>query len=243
MDMKISGSGMITSGEYENIGISGSAKGEGLISCKNFSCSGAAKLNGELRCEGKVNVSGSFHAEKSISAGEISVSGSVKTGGDCKAKEKLSVSGSCVFEGDIKCNVLKAYGGISAKNIEAENADIQGKINADGLINAEEIKIKFESSSSAESIGGGRIVIFPRTHSKPMTRLPLISKIMGKAGANCFTVKDSIEGDEIALENVTAEKVSGRVVAIGAGCKISSVKYTETIEISPDAEVGTYEKI
>lgn len=241
MDMKISDSGMITSGEYENIGISGSAKGEGLISCKNFSCSGSAKLNGELRCEGKISVSGSFHAKKNISAGEIFASGSVKVGGDCKVKEKLSVSGSCAFAGDIKCNVLKASGGISAKNVEAENADIEGKINAEGLINAEQVKIEFESGGSAENIGGGRIIIFPRTHSKPIARLPLISKII--AGANCFTVKDSIEGDEIALENVTAEKVSGRVVAIGAGCRISSVKYGETIEISPDAEVGTYEKI
>ena len=243
MDMKISGSGMITTGEYENINISGSAKGEGLISCKNFSCSGSAKLNGELRCEGKIIVSGSFRAEKNISAGEISVSGSVKTGGDCKVKEQLSVSGLCVFSGDVKCNVLKASGGISANNIEAENAVIQGKINAEGLINAEQIKIEFEGCGSAENIGGGRIVIFPRIRSKAVARLPLISKIIGKAGANCFTVKDSIEGDEIALENVTAEKVSGRVVAIGAGCRISSVKYEETIEISPDAEVGTYEKI
>lgn len=161
--------------------------------------------------------------------------------GDCKVKEKLSVSGSCAFAGDIKCNVLKASGRISAKNVEVENADIEGKINAEGLINAEQVKIEFESGGSAENIGGGRIIIFPRTHSKPIARLPLISKII--AGANCFTVKDSIEGDEIALENVTAEKVSGRVVAIGAGCRISSVKYGETIEISPDAEVGTYEKI
>lgn len=243
MDMRISGSGMITSGEYENIGISGSAKGEGLISCKNFSCSGSAKLNGELRCEGKISIAGSLHAEKNISAGEISISGSVKAGGDCKVKEKLSVSGSCVFGGDIKCNVLKASGGISAKNVEAENADIRGKINAEGLINAEQIKIEFENDGSAENIGGGKIVIFPHTHSKPIARLPLISKIMGKAGSDCFTVKDSIEGDEIALENVTAENVSGRVVAIGAGCRISCVKYGETIEISPDAEVGTYEKI
>lgn len=241
MDMNISGSGMITSGEYENIGISGSAKGEGLISCKNFFCSGSAKLNGELRCEGKISASGSFHAKKNISAGEIFASGSVKVDGDCKVKEKLSVSGSCAFAGDIKCNVLKASGRISAKNVEVENADIEGKINAEGLINAEQVKIEFESGGSAENIGGGRIIIFPRTHSKPIARLPLISKII--AGANCFTVKDSIEGDEIALENVTAEKVSGRVVAIGAGCRISSVKYGETIEISPDAEVGTYEKI
>ena len=129
------------------------------------------------------------------------------------------------------------------KNVEAENADIRGKINAEGLINAEQIKIEFENDGSAENIGGGKIVIFPHTHSKPIARLPLISKIMGKAGADCFTVNDSIEGDEIALENVTAENVSGRVVAIGAGCRISCVKYGETIEISPDAEVGTYEKI
>ena len=56
-------------------------------------------------------------------------------------------------------------------------------------------------------------------------------------------VKTSIEGDEIALEGVIAPRVSGRVVAIGAGCEIDLVQYSEQVEISPEATVGKTEQI
>ena len=41
MDMKISGAGAIGAGEYDNVHISGSAKGEGLILCESFHLSGS----------------------------------------------------------------------------------------------------------------------------------------------------------------------------------------------------------
>jgi hypothetical protein len=56
-------------------------------------------------------------------------------------------------------------------------------------------------------------------------------------------VKESIEGDEIALEAVSAKSVTGRVVAIGEGCHIQLVQYSESIEISPDAHVERQERI
>ena len=56
-------------------------------------------------------------------------------------------------------------------------------------------------------------------------------------------MKNSVEGDDIALEGVTAPRVSGRVVAIGEGCEIDLVQYSEQVEISPEAKVGRTEKI
>ena len=41
MDMKISGAGVLGGGEYDEVKISGSAKIEGGIRCRSFSCHGA----------------------------------------------------------------------------------------------------------------------------------------------------------------------------------------------------------
>ncbi|MCR5477749.1 MAG: hypothetical protein K6E92_09050 [Lachnospiraceae bacterium] len=46
----------------------------------------------------------------------------------------------------------------------------------------------------------------------------------------------------IDLEHVTAESVVGREVKIGPGCRIGRVLYTESANISPEAEVGQQEK-
>ena len=66
---------------------------------------------------------------------------------------------------------------------------------------------------------------------------------LAKAADGIVRVKNSVEGDDIALEGVTAPRVSGRVVAIGEGCEIDLVQYSEQVEISPEAKVGRTEKI
>jgi hypothetical protein len=57
------------------------------------------------------------------------------------------------------------------------------------------------------------------------------------------SVSGSVEGDDIALEGVTCPRVTGRIVAIGAGCHVDLVQYSEKIEVSPDAKVGRTEQI
>ena len=71
-------------------------------------------------------------------------------------------------------------------------------------------------------------------------RLPLLSKLLGR---NALSVDESIEGDEVSLEYVSAPLVTGRVVAIGEGCYIDTVRYSEEVEIHPGARVGNCEKI
>ena len=66
---------------------------------------------------------------------------------------------------------------------------------------------------------------------------------LAKAADGIVRVKNSVEGDDIALEGVTVPRVSGRVVAIGEGCEIDLVQYSEQVEISPEAKVGRTEKI
>lgn len=72
--------------------------------------------------------------------------------------------------------------------------------------------------------------------------MPLFSSLVKKINENVH-VEGAIEGDEIALEGVTCPRVTGRVVAVGAGCDIDLVQYGDQIEISPEAKVGKTEKI
>lgn len=243
MDIKISGSGSIASGEYKEVHISGSGRMSGLVRCANLHVSGSA--HGEsIECVGKIAISGSGKFSGCAKAGNVSVSGALSVDGDVDVKEKLSCSGAAKFGGALRCATLRVSGKATAsKDIEAERVDVDGILNCDGLVNAEEITIKYHSGMEIGSIGGSNIVICKSPNSGiNIIRLPLFSSLAGSSTGK-VKVKTSIEGDNIAIEGVSAERVSGRVVAIGENCKIDLVQYSEKIEISPNAQVGRQEKI
>ena len=219
MDMKISGAGAIGAGEYDNVRISGSAKGEGLIRCKSFHASGSFS-GGEIECSEDFHVSGAGKFAGNIRAKEIHVSGAIKTEGSVKGKEiKLS--------GAIK----------TGSDVEAEEIKINGEINCGGLINSERLYVNLDStaSSTAENIGGSKITIEKGKSGGFFCRL------LKKSGK--FIVSESIEGDEISIEYTSAKTVTGRNVKIGEKCEIGLVQYSESIEISPKAKIGKCEKI
>ena len=242
MDMKISGSGHIASGEYENISVSGSARLGGLIRCLSLHCSGSAHCEGDLEAQKNVKVSGSAHFDQNVSAQDIGISGSAVIDGNCTSTKDMQISGSMRCGGDIKGNIIHISGSIRVTNMEGEDIHISGKLTCPGLLNAENIDIKmFGSTSEIGSIGGSSIRVTVERNHPEVTRL--ISKLLGRHGHVGLTVKESIEGDDISLEKVTAKSVTGRTVAIGEGCHIDLVQYSETIEISPDAYVGRRERI
>ncbi len=244
MDIKISGSGSIASGEYKEVHISGSGRMTGLVRCDNLHVSGSAR--GEnIECAEKIAISGSGKFSGSAKAGNVSVSGALSVDGDVDVKEKLSCSGVTNCGGSIRCATLRVSGkAVAAKDIEAERVDVDGILNCEGLVNAEEITIKYHSSGmEIGSIGGSNIVICRSQNvGRSIIRLPLFSSLANSA-AGSVKIKTAIEGDNIAIEGVSAERVSGRVVAIGEGCKVDLVQYSEKIEVSPNAKVGRQEKI
>ena len=219
MDMKISGAGAIGAGEYDDVRISGSAKGEGLIRCKSFHASGSFS-GGEIECSEDFHVSGAGKFAGNIRAKEIHVSGAIKTEGNMKGKE-IKLSGAIKTGGDV----------------EAEEIKISGEVNCGGLINAERLYVNLDStaSSTAENIGGSKITIEKGKSGGFFCRL------LKKSGK--FIVSESIEGDEISIEYTSAKTVTGRNVKIGEKCEIGLVQYSESIEISPKAKIGKCEKI
>lgn len=242
MNMSIAGSGKIPSGEYEKISISGSGHLYENVRCTSFSSSGSSHGD-SIECSESFKVAGSSSFSENIKAKNIVISGSLSCGGDFIAEEKISCAGSVKCKGNTKCESLCVAGALKVEgDIEAEDVRTDGTINCGGLLNAESIEIKFNRGMNIGSIGGSRIVIHVKEKNNIIIRLPLFSSLASNTMSE-VTVSSSIEGDEIALERVSCPRVTGRVVAIGEGCKIDLVQYSEQIEISPDAEVGATEKI
>ncbi len=241
MDMSIAGSGTIGAGEYDNIKISGSAKVVGPVRCKNLSCSGSARCEGDMVVSDSFTTSGSARIEGNLQAGSIAVSGSARIEGNCACTHTAEFSGSLKCEGNIKANTLRQAGAVSAANIEAEDAEIHGLVNCQGLVNAEKLTIEIHGSGGEiGSIGGSVINISLKNDSSE--EVPGFLKIFFKkqtSNVGTLVVKDSVEGDEITLDHVHADTVIGKTVKIGAGCKIRLVQYSEGVEISPDAQVET----
>ena len=237
-DMNISGSGSVGSGEYNNVSVSGSAR-VGDIRCVNFTASGAANC-GKVECEQRFTASGSCGAAE-IKAGTLHASGSLRCGGDMTVDDEVKVSGS-THCGNLKCGRLKGSGSTDVDNdIEAENIYVTGKIECGGLMNAEEITIRFSNNMEIGSIGGSKIEIV-KDDIKNRIKIPFLSAILQPANAT-VTVHNSIEGDEITVDNLKTPRVSGRIVKIGKSCEIDLVQYAESVEIDPEAKVGNTEKI
>ncbi|MBQ8258992.1 MAG: hypothetical protein IJY97_05445 [Clostridia bacterium] len=242
MNMHISGSGNIPAGEYEKVSVSGSARLHGLVRCNSFATSGSS-AGESIECSENFKISGSSAFSGNVSAGYIGISGSFSCGGELISSGKIICSGGAKCEKSIKCDELAVSGSIKiGEDVEAEKIKIDGIINCSGLLNAEDVEIKFDKGMDIGSIGGSKIIIIKEPKRKFGERLPLLSSLVKKINGNVH-VEGSIEGDEIALESVTCPRVTGRVVAVGAGCDIDLVQYSDQIEISPDARVGKTEKI
>ena len=243
MDIKISGSGQLAAGEYDAVKISGSAMINGYTRCKSFHCSGSTHSVEDLECENEMKVSGSCKFDKNVKSESISISGAIKSGGDITAIGEISTSGGLKCNGSVKAGKISISGAAKIKgDMEAETIKISGVIDCGGLMNAEDVDIRFDKSGMRiGSIGGSRISIYSRNTDKGKVKLPLFSSLIRSKTA--VTVENSIEGDSIAIEGVVTPRVSGRIVAIGDGCEIDLVQYSEQIEISPNAKVGKTEKI
>jgi cytoskeletal protein CcmA (bactofilin family) len=240
MDMRIAGSGKIPAGEYGEVSVSGSGSLYGLVRCTCFSTSGSSR--GEsMECAEMFKVSGSSSWEGEVKTGDMKVSGSCTCEGELTAAGKVSCSGTLKCRKSLKCDRLKVSGVLTVDgDIEAEDVRVDGRVTCEGLLNAEQIEIVASRGTCIGSIGGSRIVIY--RESERTKRLPLFSLLVGAVHGS-VSVSGSVEGDDIALEGVTCPRVTGRIVAIGAGCHVDLVQYSEKIEVSPDAKVGRTEQI
>lgn len=218
---KFAGAGTVPAGEYDDVSVSGSAKGYGNIICKNFHASGSFGGNCSITCSDKLKASGAFKAGGSIKAACVSAAGSFSCGGNLEG-EKIKIAGSVNVE----------------NGISGDDVRINGSIECGGLINAENFVFEHDGFSKIGSIGGSSISIKRGGSSAG----GFILKLLKKANEGMLTVSEEIEGDLIEIDHVKTPQVVGRIVKIGSGCKIGRVVYSESIEIAPDAQVEICEK-
>lgn len=218
MNYKFAGAGVIPAGEYEEVSVSGSARADGSIRCTGFKASGSFKGEGALSCTGEMHFSGSAAVKGDVEAAVLKTSGAFKC------------------EGSLRGGRLSGSGAVSVTGgIEGDEVRLSGSVRCGGLLNAEQVELELGDDSQVGSIGGSHITVRPGPGRRGLFR-------RGVRGA-LLTVEESIEGDRIALESVAAPQVVGRVVTVGPGCRIRLLQYSESAEVSPDAQVEKSEKI
>ncbi len=254
MDMKISGSGSIPGGEYENIRISGSGSCHGDIKCESFHGSGSSHCDGSVGCEDDFHTSGSCHVKGDVKAESIHCSGSQHVAGNMEAETTLHTSGSChIGKNCISHGELRASGSFSVGGeVEAEKVIFSGVVNCEGLVNAEEISMNLgaRNPSRVGALGGSNIVVEYGRFSDGENigcyffgiRLGRSKPTEGRKGT-ILRVKESIEGDEITLEGVETPLVVGKDIRLGDGCRIGTVRYSGVLEVSENAVVENQEFI
>ena len=237
--MNIAGSGSLPGGDYnEGIHIAGSGRVNGNVSCTEMCISGSGKVDGDLFCSEQLKIAGSGHIAGAVRAHSVTIAGSAHIGGSLTSDGEVNNKGS-LHCGEIRCVTLKNAGSLHADgDISAEEAVIHGSVHTPGLINAERVEIVLGGDSEADSIGGSTITVSNRSEKRGF-----FARLLSGSEGGILKVANSIEGDTVSLENVTAASVTGRVVKIGRNCNIRQVWYSDGVEISPEANVDRYDMI
>ncbi len=107
---------------------------------------------------------------------------------------------------------------------------VHGGIRVSGLIKAGQVEIELGGRSNAREIQGSRIVV-------KSSRSFFFWIRRGKR-----LDVELIEGDDISLEATNARIIRGERVKLGSGCRIETVEYGESLEVSPKATVQSQMK-
>jgi len=228
----INGTGSYPGGRYDKISI----RGEGIIvheaECSSFHVYGTSEAIERISADtakilGEAAFKENIEARKTVVMGTMVVGGSarlqdVKIMGLLEVGERLT-GDQAVIKGNLTVN----------GDVEYETFDSSGGFEIKGLLNADTIKVALRfGQSCAEEIGGEKITVKRKKNSL----LPFGTE------TGSLTAK-LIEGDDIYLENTTAELVRGNKVTIGPGCQIKLVEYTKDAAIDPSSNVKMKTKI
>ena len=222
-ELKISGSGRISPEEISTSGssrlpgglvigdvkTSGSSRIEGDLTAETVKFSGSANVEGNLVCE-EINKSGSLHVEKDLKFKYGKFSGSTKVGGKGSVETELEASGSISFGGDLVSEDRILYSGVMR---------VEGSVKAKSF----EARLSRDESVIRNGIEAEYINI-QRSHDDWRDRGTLYTT--------------DITGEEIVLENVECNNVTGKTIKILSGCRIKGrVQYSESIKVNPDSNL------
>lgn len=233
-NIRITGTASAAGGLYNNIRIMGESKITGDIDCITFGCTGTADITGQFvsqmfKVHGTVLVNGTVLNDKTTINGDMTVFGNA-TLREGKINGQLSVKNNLFGE------ELKVHGMVNVDgNCEIDRIHGTGAFNVNGLLNVGQMDMQLYWPCHAQEIGGERITVKKAQGISAMMKSLLD---MFKPQQDARLTAGSIEGDDIILENTTAQFVRGNNVTIGHGCHIEHVEYRHTYNQAPDAIVN-----
>ncbi len=137
--------------------------------------------------------------------------------------------------GKLAAEHLDVKGGFKVKgDSTAETFSSKGAFSVAGLLNAGNVEIVLYGPCRAKEIGGETINVRKGTAFR-LGRL--INSILFSLDLNGGLSTDTIEGDDIYLEDTKAKAVRGNNVTIGQGCDIGLVEYRGKFEQSKQSSV------
>jgi cytoskeletal protein CcmA (bactofilin family) len=237
----LSGAGKLSGGDYTRVSISGAGKVTGDLKAEEVRISGAGKVEGNVEATQLV-VSGGASFAGSVVADEMSVSGAARIGEDAKVKE-LKCSGTFRVGRNVTADYVKISGHIHVGgDLESEIFKASGGFTIAGLLAADKIEVRLGGRCYAREIGGEKIEVLRggfREHGILFDGLVRMFSGSGSAELKAGT----IEGDDVELEDTTADAVRGKRIKLGPGCKIGNVEYSETLEAHSSAKIEKQTKM
>jgi cytoskeletal protein CcmA (bactofilin family) len=171
-----------------------------------------------------------------VKADSVKVNGNNSIEGNLRA-EKVKINGTADINGNLSTEKAETYGSICVDgDCNAEFFKIDGTFEIEGLLNAGELELSLYGPSKAHEIGGEKITVKRKGKYDFLGLRYLI-------GSNKELTAESIEGDEIYLENTQAKVVRGNNVELGPNCNIELVEYKNSFKQDESAEVATQRKI
>ena len=190
---------------------------------------GSGNMGGDVDCTGlKIYGSGNFR-------------GNLKTEGD------INVKGHSRIEGNLKAKTvcIEGYTKVGS-DMFVDEAAVTGNIQVDGDFNAEMLnvdilKMNLEWPCKVHEISGGEIEI--KKSEKPSFKFKRLASLFGHSASHEGLVVDTIEGDDIYVEDTMAKVVRGNNVELGPGCKIELVEYSKNLKKHEKVDVSAIKNI
>lgn len=236
---KISGSGKVTLPGYGSLKISGSGRvGEdsidtsgssvipGGLVLQHLKTSGSTRIEGDIKAD-YIKFSGSAHIEGNLECEELIKSGSVTVDGELKVRYARSSGSSKVSKGGYIERELESSGStmFGGDLVSEDRILYSGVLRVDGAVKAKsyEARLSHDESFIRDGITADFINI-QRSHSDWLERGTLYTA--------------DIIGDDVTLESVECNNVSGKNITILGGCLIKGkVTYTDNIQVDPKSRL------
>jgi cytoskeletal protein CcmA (bactofilin family) len=238
-NLKISGTGKSGGGTYNEVKINGAGSINGNLDCIDFICNGLCSVSGNIKTktaklDGKTTIDGSLESKKARINGQVKI----RDNADIK---NLFINGSTDIDGSLISEEIVVKGGLNIKgDCNAEYFSAKGGFNIIGLLNAGHIDIDLYFKSQVKEIGGEMITV---NRGKTSGFTSFIKTLFPNSRFNDELIVETIEGDDIFLENTRAKVVRGNNISIGKGCVVELAEYKNNFRQHMDAKVAGSKKI